>query len=203
METVKKSLQETVPEIINNTLKEVVSPGVATPLSHSFSSSNKSPENTFIVNEVPHLGDSEIKQIEDDAVALDKTFRHINEESVNIISARRLGKKRARTQNSSGSQGSSAYVSQGSSACGSQGVQCRPLLVTCNSWFLRKCLAKSYELQDYKHRIYFKKYLTSSERSVEKKLLPKRYELLQGDEYERKQFRNRKLELFYNGVKIL
>ena len=175
-------------------MKEVVSPGVATPSSHSFSSANQSPENTFIVNGVPHLGDSEIKQTEDDAVALDKTFRHINEESANIISARWLGKKRASTQNSSGSQGSSDS--------GSQGVQCRPLLVTCNSWFLRKCLAKSYELQDYKHRIYFKKYLTSSERSVEKKLLAKRYELLQGDEYERKQFRNRKLELFYNGVKF-
>ena len=194
VETVKKSLQETVPKIINNTLKEVVNPGVATPSSHSFSSSNNSPENTFIINGVPDLGDSEIKQTEDDAVALDKIFSHISEDSANIISARRLGKKRASTQNSS--------RSQGLSPSGSQGVQCRPLLVTCNPWFLRKCLAKSYKLQDYEHRIYFKKYLTSSERSVEKKLLAKRYELLQSGEYERKQFRIRKLELFYNGVKI-
>ena len=76
---------------------------------------------------------------------------------LDIKSARRLGKRRASTQNSSGSQGSSHS--------GSQGVQCRLLLVSCNPWFLRKCLAKSYKLQNYEHRIYFKKHLTSSEGS--------------------------------------
>ena len=153
-----------------------------------------SPENTFIVNGVPDLGDSEIMHSEDDAVALDTIFRVNNENSANIISVRRFGKKRASTQNSSGSQGSSPT--------GSQGVQCRPLLVSCNPWLLRECLGKSYKLQDYEQRIFSKKYLTSSERSVEKKLLEKRFELLQSGEYERKQFRIRKLELFYNGVKI-
>ena len=159
----EKSLQETLPKIINNTLKEVVNPGVATPSIQSFSSSNNSPKNTFIINGVPDLGYSEIKQTEDDGIALDKKFRHINEDSANIISAWRLGKKRAITQNASGSQGSSPS--------GSQGVPCRPLLVTCNPWFLRKYLAKNYKLQDSEHRICFKKYLTSSERSVEKNYL--------------------------------
>ena len=120
-----------MPKIINNTLKEVINPGVATPTSHSFSSSNNSPENTFIINGVPDLGVSQIKQTDDDAVALDKTFRHFNEDSANIISARRLGKK---VQALSGSQGSSPSVSQG--------VQCRPLLVTCNPGFCANVLRK-------------------------------------------------------------
>ena len=75
-----------MPKIFNKTLKEVVNPGVATPSSHSFPSSNNLPEKTFIVNGVPDLGDSEIKQTEDDANALDKSFRHITEDSANIIS---------------------------------------------------------------------------------------------------------------------
>ena len=149
-----------MPKIFNNTLKEVFNPGVATPSSHSFSSSNNLPENTFIVNGVPDLGDSEIKQTEDDAISLDKSFRHITEDSANIISARRLGKKRASTQNSS--------ESQSSLPSGTQGVQCRPLLVTSNPLFLRKCLTKSYQLQDDEHQRYFKEYLTSSERSVKR-----------------------------------
>ena len=193
VETVNKRLQETLPKIINKTLKEVVSPVVATPSSHSFSSSNNSPENTLIFHGVPdYLGDSEIKQREDDVVALDNFFGLINEDSANIISASRLGKKRVSTQNSSGAQSSSPF--------GSQGVQCRPLLVTCNAWFLRECLAKSYKLQDYEHQIYFYNF-TSSERSLEKKLLAKRYEIQSG-EYKSKQFRIRKLELFCNGVKV-
>ena len=61
-------------------MKEAVNPGVETPLSLSFSSSNNSPKNNFIINGVPDLGESEIKQTEDDAVALDKLFRHINED---------------------------------------------------------------------------------------------------------------------------
>ena len=44
--------------------------------------------------------------------------------------------------------------------------------------------------------------LPLSERSVEKKLLAKRYQLLHSGEYEKKQFHIRKLKLFYNGVKI-
>ena len=144
-----------MPKRIKNTLKEVVHPGVITPSSHSYSSSNNSPENTFIINGVPDLCASEFMQTEDDAASLDKSFRQINEDSANTISARRLGKKRASTKNSSGSQG----------------VQCHPLLVTpgfCAS-VLRK--VTSYKTMNID---YIKKYLTSSERSVKKKLLAKK-----------------------------
>ena len=72
VETLKRSLHETVPKTINNTLKEVVNPVDAAPSSHSFSFSSNSPETTFIINGVPDLGESEIKQTEDDAVAFIK-----------------------------------------------------------------------------------------------------------------------------------
>ena len=48
--------------------------------------------------------------------------------------------------------------------------KCRPLLITYESpHFLSRCFARSFKLEDYKHPVYLKKFLFSSEREIERK----------------------------------
>ena len=91
---------------------------------------------------------TEIKQLEDDAVALGKIFRHINKFLLTSYLLEGLAKREQALR----------------IPVGLKVPRLLGLKVYSAARFLLHAtfLAKSYKLQEYEHRIYFKKYLTSS-----------------------------------------
>ena len=75
---------------------------------------------------------------------------------------------------------------------------CRPLLIaTNNAHFMDRCFARSNHLQDFRIPVYLKKFLSSSDREIEKKVLAKRYEMINVENKEKKDFPIKHLHLFY------
>ena len=57
--------------------------------------------------------------------------------------------------------------------------RCRPILVTIsNSYFMENCFARSHYLQNYNYPVYIKKFLSSTDRQLEKDILAKRYHMI-------------------------
>ena len=78
--------------------------------------------------------------------------------------------------------------------------KCIPILVTTrNSYFMEICFARSHLLKSFKLPVYIKKFLSSSDRELEKKLLSKRYEMVTKDGKSREKFTIKNLQLFYKG----
>ena len=113
----------------------------------------------LIVTGVPESGDSTNSRTDNDFTEIDGILNHIGiKADGNVVSFRRLGKSRSQ---------------------GCERRKCRPLLITCESpHFLSRCFARSFKLQDYKHPVYRKKFLSSSRREIEKKILQKRYDMV-------------------------
>ena len=77
---------------------------------------------------------------------------------------------------------------------------CRPLLIsTDNPYFMEKCFARSHHLKDFRMPVYIKKYLSKADRDLEKTLLSKRYNMINVEGKDRKDFRIKNLQLFYKG----
>ena len=108
----------------------------------------------LIVTGIPESGDSTNSRFENDFTELNGILNHIGfKADGNVVSFRRLGKSM--------------------SQCGER-RKCRRLLITCESpHFLSRCFARCFKLQNNKHPVYLKKFLSSSEREIEKKILQK------------------------------
>ena len=134
----------------------------------------------LIVTGVPESGDSTNSRIDNDFTEIDGFLNHIGlKADGNVVSFRRLGKSM--------------------SQCGER-RKCRPLLITCESpHFLSRCFARSFKLQDYKHPVYLKKFLSYSEREIEKETLQKRYDMIHREGKNKSYFRIKKLKLYYKG----
>ena len=77
-------------------------------------------------------------------------------------------------------------------------ARCRPFLVTTsNARFLNSCFARSQYLQNYPTPVYVKKFLSQDDRRPEKELLARRYEMVTTEGKDKKDFRIKKLKLFY------
>ena len=75
----------------------------------------------------------------------------------------------------------------------------RPTLITTNSpHFMENCFARSHYLKEFRIPVYIKKFLTQSDRELEKKILSKRFQMI-GEGKSKKDFRIRNLQLFYQG----
>ena len=106
----------------------------------------------LIVTGVPESGDSTNSRIDNDFTEIDSILNHIGlKADGNVVSFRRLGKSMSQCE---------------------ERRKCRPLVLTCESHhFLSRCFARNFQLQDNKHPVYLKKFLSSSEREIEKKTL--------------------------------
>ena len=113
----------------------------------------------------------------------------MNEKSEgNIKSIRRLGKRKNETDTNSSSK-----------------VWRRPLLVTCENdrgWFMERCFQKSYKLQQFDYPVYLKKFLTSAERSLEKKVLCKRYSMIHEENADKHDFKIKNLVFYYKRKEV-
>ena len=61
------------------------------------------------------------------------------------------------------------------------------------------CFARSNNLKDFRIPVYVKKFLSSSDREIAKKVLAERYEKMNVENKEKKDFRIKQLQLFYEG----
>ena len=117
-------------------------------------------------------------RIDNDFTEIDGILNHIGlKNDGNVVSFRRLG------------------ISMSQSG---ERRKCRPLLFTCESpHFLSRCFARSFKLQDYKHSVYLKKFLSSSEREIEKKFFNCTTWFI--GKVKKSDFRVKKLKLYYKG----
>ena len=136
--------------------------------------------NKFIINGIPESGSSFLSQIESDTKIIEEILEKMGLKSENNIKeARRLGKHKNPDTD--------------------ERRLCRPLLITTdNPYFMEKCFARSHHLKDFRLTVYIKKFLTRAERDLEKKILTKRYDMINGGK-KRTDFRIKKLQLFYKG----
>ena len=134
----------------------------------------------FLINGLPENANSYNKLIESDTKLLDEviTFMGLKSDG-NIVQARRLGKFKNPANN--------------------ERRLYRPILITTNSpHFMENCFARSHYLKDFRIPVYIKKFLTQSDRELEKKILSKRFQMI-GEGKSKKDFRIRNLQLFYQG----
>ena len=92
----------------------------------------------------------------------------------NILSIRRLGK----------------IAKQHNDNIPSSQRRCRPI-TTSNYHFKENCLARSHDLQNHKHPVYIKKFLSSADRQLEKTVLTKSYHMVTVEGKDRQAFRSR------------
>ena len=113
----------------------------------------------------------------------------LNEKSKgNIKSTRRLGKGKIEADTNSSTK-----------------VWRKPLLVTCENdrgWFMERCFHKSYKVQQFDYPVYLKRFLTSAERSLEKKVLGKRYSMIHEENFDKHDFKIKNLVLYYKGKEV-
>jgi len=78
----------------------------------------------------------------------------------------------------------------------------RTMLVTFQSvWDRRKILSSSYLLKDYEKAVFISPELTAEEKLIERKVLKKRYELIQSG-IKRENIKIRNLKLFHDNVEV-
>ena len=106
----------------------------------------------FIVTAIPESGESTNGRIDDYIAKIDDILDRIGSKvDGNVVSFRRLGKSMSQS---------------------GERRKCRPLLITCeNPHLLSRSFARCFKLQDNKHPVYLKKFLSSSELEIEKKTL--------------------------------
>ena len=145
---------------------------------------NHSPELQFVITGLPETETTYFKQIDKDTTEVENIVQHMHLQSENNISAiRRLGRVLKANVDETGQESR---------------ARCRPLLVTTsNSRFLNSCFARSHYLQNYPTPVYVKKFLSQDDRRLEKELLAKRYEMVTTEGKDRKDFRIKKLKLYY------
>ena len=123
--------------------------------------------NQFVINGVPELGNTFDARVKSYANIIAEIMQYmgLNSEN-NITSARRLGK---------------------SQTANNERRTCRPLLIaTNNAHFMDRCFARSSHLKDFRIPVYVKSFLSSSDREIEKKVLAKRYEMINVENKEKK-----------------
>ena len=79
----------------------------------------------------------------------------------------------------------------------------RPLLIRfATEWDARKCLSKSYRLKNYE-RIFISQSLKKEDQATKRKLLQKRYEMINSDGVPRDEIKVNGLKLFRNGAEVI
>ena len=116
---------------------------------------------------------------EADDSKLQEVFQHIGEPTLSIEATRRLG----RPQRDSNRP--------------------RPLLIRFTSeWDARKCLSKGYKLKTYNAPVYISKSLNKEEQATRRKLLEKRYQMINVEKVPKEELRIRGLKLLRNGAEV-
>ena len=134
----------------------------------------------LIVTGVRESGDSTHGRIDNDFTEeIYGILNHIGlEADGNVVSFRRLGKSMSQS---------------------GERRKCWPLLITCESpQILSRCFARSFKLQDYKHPVYLKEFLSSSKREIERKFFKNGTTWLI-EKVKKSDFRIKKLKLYYKG----
>lgn len=185
-DVVEKSLEEKLPEVIAKSFKDSINTTVS---NNDRPQSNVSSSVQFIITGVPEAIGPLSDLHESDSSHVNSIISFLNEKSEgNIKSIRRLGKRKNETDTNSSTK-----------------VWRRPLLVTCENdrgWFMERCFHKSYKLQQFDYPVYLKKFLTSAERSLEKKVLCKRYSMIHEENADKHDFKIKNLVLYYKGKEV-
>ena len=121
----------------------------------------------IMINGLPEIANSYNKLIESDTKLLDEVITFMGPKSDgNIVQARRLGKFKNPANNERRLYG--------------------PILITTNSpHFMENSFARSHYLKDFRIPVYIKKFLTQSDRKLEKKILSKRFQMVGGGKIKR------------------
>ena len=192
MQKINSKIESTVPKIIKETLPSHTCKNIEKVFckklpvykeSTSATSVVEQPADTmnqFIINSIPETGSSFLSQFESDTKIIEEVLDKVGSKAEgNIKEARRLGKKKI----------------PDTDEC----RQCRPLLIsTDNPYFMEQCFARSHYLKNFRLTVYIKKILTRAEGDVEKKLLSKRYNMI-NEGKNRTNFRIKKVQLFHKG----
>ena len=67
---------------------------------------------------------------------------------------------------------------------------------------MENCFARSHYLQNYKHPVYIKKFLSSADRQLEKAVLAKRYHVVTVEGKDRQDFHIKNLKLYYKNTLV-
>ena len=62
---------------------------------------------------------------------------------------------------------------------------------------MENCFARCHYLQNYKYPVYIKKFLSSTDRQLEKDILAKRYHMINIEGKKKSDFRIKNLKLYY------
>ena len=133
--------------------------------------------NHFVINGLHELGNIFNARVESDATIIAEIVQHMSLKSENnITSARRLGK---------------------SQIANNERRMCRPLLIaTNNAHFMDRCFARRDHLKECRIPVNVKKFPSSSDREIKKKVLAKRYQMINLENKEKKYFRIKQLQLY-------
>ena len=116
---------------------------------------------------------------EADDFKLKEVFQHIGEPMLSIETTRRLGRPQRDSKRP------------------------RPLLVRFTSeWDARKSLSKAYKLKSYPVQLYFSKSLNKEDQATRRKLLEKRYQMINNENVPKEELRIKGLKLMRNGVEV-
>ena len=189
-ELIPKAIDESLPKVIIE-LNEKVKTAVVDSLpsykdvvtGKNLNKSAPSSELNFVLTGASESGSTYFEQLEHDSESVNKILGHMGLKTEgNVTAVRRLGKKINPANNTPRS--------------------CRPLLIsTSNSHFLQNCFARSHYLKTYTDPVYVKKFLTPTERKIEKAVLQKRYSMV-SEGKKREDFRIKNLQLFYQGKPV-
>ena len=189
-ELIPKAIDESLPKVIIE-LNEKVKTAVVDSLpsykdvvtGKNLNKSAPSSELNFVLTGASESGSTYFEQLEHDSESVNKILGHMGLKTEgNVTAVRRLGKKINPANNIPRS--------------------CRPLLIsTSNSHFLQNCFARSHYLKTYTDPVYVKKFLTPTERKIEKAVLQKRYSMV-SEGKKREDFRIKNLQLFYQGKPV-
>ena len=117
------------------------------------------------------------KQVEKDSFDVKEIVKHMGLQAEgNVTGLRRLGKiaKPISNDNNVSDEVTAKPNSEANITAGPK--RCRPILVTIsNSYFMENYFARSHYLQNYKYPVYIKKFLSSTDRQLEKDILAKRF----------------------------
>ena len=153
----------------------------------------------FVITGLVETESTYFKQVEKDSFDVKEIVQHMGLQAEgNVTGLRRLGKiaKPISKYNNVSDAVTAKPNSEANITAGPK--RCRPFLVTIsNSYFMENCFARSHYLQNYKYPVYIKKFLSSTDRQLEKDILAKRYHMINVEGKKKSDFRIKNLKLYY------
>ena len=138
----------------------------------------------FVITGLVETESTYFKQVEKNSFDVKELVQHMGLQAEgNMTGLRRLGKnaKPISKDNYVSDEVTAKPNSEASITAGPK--RCRPIIVNIsNSYFMENCFARSHYLQNYKNPVYIKKFLSSTDRQLEKDILAKRYHMINREE---------------------